>query len=248
LSIFVNCPKFVHPHKVPKMKTRFTNKFNVPDLALPWRDGGYSRGREGHEQILRAALGLLIEQGYRAMSMRKVSAACGMKLGNLTYYFPTKEDLVRELLDAVISSYEIEFDAIVHEEGLSAEDRLIEICLLILEDIGTKKTTRIFPELWALSNHDPFVLDRVQELYSRARVVLNEIIAELNPSLPEDERETLALFISASMEGLTVFAGHEKPFQPQMPWLERIACKSFVTLVTSLKPGEMKGKLDLGSL
>jgi len=71
---------------------------------------------------------------------------------------------VRELLDAVISSYEIEFDAIIHEEGVSPERRLEEICTLILEDIRTKKTTRFFPELWALSNHDPFVFDRVHKL------------------------------------------------------------------------------------
>jgi AcrR family transcriptional regulator len=226
------------------MKTRFSHKFIVPDLAITRREGGYARGRDGHEQILRAALGLLVEHGYRAMSMRRVAAACNMKLGNLTYYFGTKEDLVRELLDAVISSYQIEFDAIVHEVGVSPEDRLTEICILILEDIGTKKTTRIFPELWALSNHDPFVLERVQDLYARARVVLNDVIAEINPALPEDERQALALFISGSMEGLTMFAGHEKPYQPLMPWLERIACKSFVHLVTTMKAGEMKGVED----
>lgn len=223
------------------MKQRFSNKFIVPDLAMTQREGGYARGREGHAQILRAALGLLVDFGYRAMSMRRVAEACDMKLGNLTYYFPTKEDLVRELLDAVISSYEIEFDAIVHEAGVSAEDRLAEVCILILEDICTKKTTRVFPELWALSNHDPFVLDRVQDLYARARVALDEIIAEINPALPEDERKILALFISGSMEGLTMFAGHEKPFQPQMPWLERIAVKSFFQLVSTIQPGEMKG-------
>ena len=228
------------------MKTRFSNKFVVPDLVIDSREGGYARGREGHEQILRAALNILVEHGYRAMSMRRVAAAAGMKLGNLTYYFASKEDLVRELLDAVISSYEIEFDAIVHEDGASAEDRLTELCVLILEDICTKKTTRIFPELWALSNHDPFVLNRVQELYARARTALNEIIAEINPALPDEEREMVALFISASMEGLTVFAGHDKPYQSQMPWLERIACESFVHLVVTIKPGEMKGTTDAG--
>lgn len=223
------------------MKTRFSNKFIVPDLAIVQREGGYARGRDGHAHILRAALDLLVESGYRAMSMRRVADACGMKLGNLTYYFPTKEDLVRELLDAVISSYEIEFDAIVHETGVSAEDRLAEVCILILEDICTKKTTRVFPELWALSNHDPFVLDRVQEMYTRARVALDEIIGEINPALPPDERAMLALFISGSMEGMTMFAGHDKPFQPQMPWLERIAVKSFVQIVSTIRPGEMKG-------
>ena len=106
------------------MKSRFSNNFIVPDLAIEPRLGGYARGREGHELILRAALNLLVEHGSRAMSMRRVAAACDMKLGNLTYYFATKEDLVRELLDAIISSYEIEFDAIVHEGGISPENRL----------------------------------------------------------------------------------------------------------------------------
>lgn len=216
------------------MPTAQSPQFTVPDLYIRSREGGYARGREGHETILRAALSLLVEQGYRAMSMRKVAAACGMKLGNLTYYFPTKEDLVRELLDAVISSYEIEFEAIIHEEGVSPEQRLQEICMLVLEDIRTKKTTRIFPELWALSNHDPFVFDRVHELYARARAPLLAIIEEINPSLSEEQRQALALFISASMEGLTVFAGHDKPFEKRMPWLEKIAAKSFVQLVQTI--------------
>jgi AcrR family transcriptional regulator len=215
-------------------------KFSVPDLLIRVREGGYARGREGHETILRAALNLLVEQGYRAMSMRKVAAACGMKLGNLTYYFPTKEDLARELFDAVISSYEVEFDAIVHEEGVSPEQRLEEICTLILEDIRTKKTTRFFPEIWALSNHDPFVFERVHELYARARAPLHGIIEDINPSLSASQRETLALFISASMEGLTVFAGHEKPFEDRMPWLEKIAAKSFVQLVQSITPEDLE--------
>ena len=100
--------------------------------------------------------------------MRRFAAASGVKLGNLTYYFSTKEDLVRELLNAVISSYEIEFDVIVHEEDTTAIHRLEEIFVLIVDDIGTKKTTRLFPELWALSNRDVFVPERVQELYAGA--------------------------------------------------------------------------------
>jgi hypothetical protein len=56
--------------------------FSVPDLVLPEREGGYSKGHETREMILRAALGLLIEEGYQAMSMRRVAAACGLKMGN----------------------------------------------------------------------------------------------------------------------------------------------------------------------
>ena len=50
------------------------------------------------------------------------------------------------------------------------------------------------------------------------------------------DREDLALFISASMEGMTVFAGHEKPFEPRMTALERIAIQSFIAIVRNFRP------------
>jgi AcrR family transcriptional regulator len=212
----------------------------VADLAFPPREGGYAKGHETREQILHAALDLLVGGGFRAMSMRRVAAACGMKLGNLTYHFPNREDLIQALLDAVISAYETEFERIVHNPTLALEARLAFYCELVLEDIRSKKTTRVFPELWALSNHDPFVLERVQELYARARAPLVEIVAEMRPDLPAEEREAIALFISASMEGQTVFAGYEKPFELQMPKLEAIAIRSFLDLVRNYRPGSAK--------
>lgn len=218
---------------VPQERFR---SITVADLAFPPRKGGYAKGHETREQILHAALGILIEEGYRAMSMRRVATACGMKLGNLTYHFPTREDLVRELLEAVISSYEVEFAEIVHMPGVPPEERLAEVCGLILEDIRTKKTTRFFPELWALSNHDPFVSERVHELYARARAPIVEIVAEMRPDLPIQDRDDLALFISASMEGTTVFAGHEKPFEGRMNAIESIAIRSFIDLVRTYRP------------
>ncbi|MBD3728163.1 MAG: TetR/AcrR family transcriptional regulator [Sphingomonadales bacterium] len=208
----------------------------VADLAFPEREGGYAKGHETREQILGAALSLLVEEGYRGMSMRRVAAACDMKLGNLTYHFPTREELVKDLLDAIIRAYEIEFEAIIHFTNETAEERLAEICGLILEDIRTKKTTHVFPELWALSNHDPFVLERVQELYARARASLLEIVEEMRPDLDADSREDLALFISASMEGMTVFAGHNKPFEHRMGQLETIAIRSFIEIVRNYAP------------
>jgi AcrR family transcriptional regulator len=203
----------------------------VTDLLLPERDGGYAKGHGTRELILRTALHIVIEEGYRAMSMRRVASACGMKLGNLTYHYPTREDLVRELLNAVISSYQVEFDAIVAAPGVPPEQRLARLCGLILDDIGTKKTTRLFPELWALSNHDAFVYERVHALYAQARAPLIEIVAEMRPDLAEQDRLDLALFISASMEGLTVFAGYQMPFAARLPAVEVIAIRAFIDIV-----------------
>ena len=214
--------------------------FIVPDLKIPPRTGGYARGQDGFEQILKSALSLLVNHGASALTLRRIATESGMNVGSLNYYFRSKDDLIRELLDAVISSYEEAFDEIIHEPGASAEVRLGNLVALILEDITTKKTTRFFPELWAMANHDDFVHDRMNELYERARVSLNELIAEINHRLSADQREILALFISASMEGMTVFAGYEKPWVGQMPLLQLLARKSFVQLVKSLRPEDFE--------
>lgn len=209
----------------------------VADFVVPEREGGYARGKAGHEQILRAAIDILIEEGFTGLTMRRIATRCGLKPGNLSYYFPTKEDLVRALLDAIISSYEVEFEIILSDAGATAEERLERLCNLVLEDILTKKTTRIFPELWALSNHDPFISDRMHELYVRARAPLTVMIGELNPALSEQDREDLSLFISASMESLTIFAGYQKPYADRMPTLERMAVQSFLSLIANWKTG-----------
>ncbi|MFN3423108.1 MAG: TetR/AcrR family transcriptional regulator [Novosphingobium meiothermophilum] len=223
------------------MNQEHTPPSTVSDMIMPEREGGYVKGNETRELILRTALSILIEEGYRAMSMRRVAAACDMKFGNLTYHYRSREDLVRELTDAVIRAYEAEFVTIMHMPGVPPEERLRRICMLVLDDIRSRKTTRFFPELWALSNHDPFVLERVQELYVRARAPLVDIVAEMRPDLSPEEREIVALFISGSMEGMTIFAGNEKPFEPRMPQIERIAVHSFCLLVKTITSEQIKG-------
>lgn len=213
----------------------FFSIVSVADLAFPPREGGYTKGHETREHILTAALGLLIEEGFHSLSMRRVAAASGMKLGNLTYHFPSREDLILALLEAVISSYEIEFDRILHMPSVAPEKRLQAYCQLVLEDIRTKKTSHFFPEIWALSIHDDFVAERLQDLYARARRPLEEVIEEIRPDLPAAKRADLAMFISASMEGLTVFAGHGRPFEPRMPTYEALAVRSFADLVLNIR-------------
>lgn len=191
------------------------------------------RGQTGYEHILYSSLDILIEQGYRALTMRGIAKRCGMALGNLCYYFPTREALIHTLLETIIASYEKDFEQIVMNEDVAPALRLEQLCHYIIEDIATKKTTRVFPELWALSNHDAFISERVEELYSRARVSLEYVIGLINPTMADQERRDLALFVSASLEGLTMFVGFEKPFNHRLQAIKTIAAKGFRVLVSN---------------
>jgi hypothetical protein len=49
------------------------------------------------EKITKKALELFNQNGIEYVGMRELAASLGMKIGNITYYFPTKNDLVNQL-------------------------------------------------------------------------------------------------------------------------------------------------------
>ncbi|MEJ1238311.1 TetR/AcrR family transcriptional regulator [Chryseolinea sp. T2] len=49
------------------------------------------------EKIVQTALKMFNENGIEYVGMRELAAALGIRIGNLNYYFPTKDDLVNRL-------------------------------------------------------------------------------------------------------------------------------------------------------
>ncbi len=207
------------------------------EFQLQVRPGtaAFSKGQQRVLKILESARDLMISGGYHNLTLRKVAAGAGISVGNLSYYYSNKQDLLRDLLDHVIDSYMWEFDKVRQDAGDSVEAQFVAIVRFIIEDIGTQETTNFFPELWALANHDSYAAERMEEIYIKARIVLNELIAILNPALTESERQQVALFISASMEGLTPFAGFGKPWAGSRDSIINIAATSFLQLVRTIR-------------
>ena len=71
----------------------------------------------------------------------------------------------------------------------------------------------------------------MDKMYGRYRSVLQEVIILMNPKLSEVQVERLALFISASLEGHTVFIGHGKPWKKETANIANMATQSFVWLI-----------------
>lgn len=207
-------------------------------LTLP-RPGGYARGAATAEAIVKAALKVLIEEGAAQFTVRRIAAECGMKVGNVSYHFPRKDMLVQVMLADMLESYDKVLDSQVRQPGLSARERLRRVIALCLEDIAGKRTTRLFTELWAMANHNAVVAERVAQFYARVHGVICEYVSELNPALDTAQAQTVALYISASMEGATPFLGHEKPWADRMPAFIAIAGKALVDLACTITPDDI---------
>ncbi len=193
------------------------------------------KGRERVSQILHAARDILIEEGYHNLSMRKIAARCGITVGNLSYYYSSKQALLHDLLDAVIQGYIEDFDEIMADASLSHEEQFEAILRFIMEDLTTKETTHFFPELWALANHDPVAAQGMEYVYAKERATFVELIGRINPDLPPEDREIVALFISASIEGMTVFIGHERAWRHRAAQTINLATRHFLDLVRRVR-------------
>ncbi|WP_156254890.1 TetR/AcrR family transcriptional regulator [Sandarakinorhabdus oryzae] len=211
----------------------------IPQRTALLRPGVYGRGTETVDLILKAALDVLVDEGAAAFTLRRIAARCGMKVGNLSYHFARKEQLIQLLLDDLLDYYERLLDETVRQPGLAPEEQLRRIITLVLDDITSKRTTHVFTELWALANHNAAVADRVAAFYARAHRNIAAVIAPMNPALSPEQVDVVARFISAAMEGTTIFAGHGKPWEHQMPQLTALAVASLVQLARTIRPDEI---------
>ncbi|WP_277605306.1 TetR/AcrR family transcriptional regulator [Glycomyces sp. L485] len=81
-------------------------------------------GAEPREQILAAAAELFTTQGYTATSTRAITAKAGLRQASMYYYFASKEELLRTLLETTVApSLEFARWALTEREAM-AEARL----------------------------------------------------------------------------------------------------------------------------
>lgn len=195
-----------------------------------------TRTDDRRDAILDAARSVFMELGYSRFTMRKVAAAAGISLGNLNYHFPRKDDLLKALLETIFNAYIAEFERRRTAAGASPSLQLAAVLEFWIDDLLSPQTTTFFPELWALSNHDPHVADMTDRLYQGARAPLLALLPQINPALEPRAVERLALLMCASMEGLTVFAGYRKPWAGEHTILKRELIGSFMRMILPDEP------------
>lgn len=86
------------------------------------------------KRIVETAVNLLCEKGYKGFSMRKVAEETSISLGNLQYYFKTKNDLLKEILQVFHAEYEKELQKIIHSWGEQGIETLRQVLKAVLTE------------------------------------------------------------------------------------------------------------------
>lgn len=197
------------------------------------------KGRDRVERILNAARDLLVQEGYASLSMRKIAARCDMTVGNLSYYYASKTDLLSDLIDAITQGYVGWWDEVMADESLSAEEQFVSILRFIMDDLAAPETTGFFTELWAMANHEEFARVAMDNVYRYEYDMFEEMIRRLNPAIEAEDRTILAIHMQAAIEGHTVFVGYRKKWTKYIGQTSNLIIRSYLHMIKTITHEEI---------
>jgi len=162
-------------------------------------------GRDTSSKIIRTAHELLTSGGYADFSMRNIADKAGIRLANLQYYYPKKEDLIQALMTYVGDLYDESYALRLKQAGNSPEERFEVALNFNLEDINDLDTRHFFIQLWPLLGMaDNYTGKLLAKLYAPQLRQFSDLIADLHPEASTLDVKLRAELLSSMLEGLMV--------------------------------------------
>ena len=180
-------------------------------ISRPATNSATARARR--EQIVAAAVDIITAQGLHHLSLSKIEARAKMKRGQLTYYFPTKEDILLAVFDRMVLLLYQQINASLPAQH-QAETVAVWDCVqhMLQTALGPKPLS---PEFHALQHtflaqiaHRHDFRNKLATLYEEWRTGLAEHwqqTAKPTATLAKNlSGRTVSSFLQALMHGLTM--------------------------------------------
>jgi AcrR family transcriptional regulator len=188
------------------------------------------RGTGTPTQILEAARGCLLAEGYARLSTRKVADAAGVPLSQIHYHFGGKQGLVLALLDHENTRL------IGRQQRMYAADaplwkRYEQACEFLDDDIASGYV-RVLQEMIAAGWSDTKVAEQVLGLLQSWQAVLEAVTSSAQSRLGPLSAEE-----AAALVGLSFLGGEAVILLGDKDWTRRVrtALRSLGTLIRHIE-------------
>jgi len=158
-----------------------------------------TKGLSTRNRILQAARKQLVEGGYESFVMRELTGSLGIKLGNLQYYFKTREQLILQVIETEAAK-----DVLTIEQHKQEGKPANEAFRSIVQDLVTRwrgNSGVIFSTLVTLALHNKPFKQLYRSIYAKFYSALEGPLLEMNPGLSDDETALRVRLITALIDG-----------------------------------------------
>ncbi|MBT7950197.1 MAG: TetR/AcrR family transcriptional regulator [Gammaproteobacteria bacterium] len=190
------------------------------------------RGKSRVKSIILTAKNIFLREGYENLKLKNVAAEEGISLGNLTYYFKTKEHLYRTLIEDVLNQYNVDanrFKELYSDDPVLKFTKFIE---MVLKDCKKQETRAFFYQLWSNSIHDEFIRDCRTAVYDDFLISLRDLARDINPKLDEKQFKQRTFIVISMIEGLHVMFGNYNRLPRYMQGFEKEFQEQALSVIT----------------
>jgi len=159
------------------------------------------------QQLIEAAIDSIVEHGFAATTLAKVSAAAGLSQGTAVFYFKTKEALLEETLKYHNEAYRRIWQAALARAGDDPIDRLLALVFADLDpEICTPRNLALWISFWGEAGARP----RFAEICDASDVERDEALRRACAAVPEPMAgpnwsvDALAAALDTMVDGLWV--------------------------------------------
>jgi AcrR family transcriptional regulator len=158
------------------------------------------------EKLLIAARECLETKGYARTTARDLVAASGTNLASIGYHFGSKEALLNEAIGAAFAEWTDEVNRVVRETPASAPlERLLAGWRAMLDRTeANRPLIAAYMEAMAQVARAPELREKMAEAYANCRAKLAETIRESFPEGEDAVVDTVASFLMAVVDGITL--------------------------------------------
>ena len=181
------------------------------------------RGKARVSDILEAAKNILVQHGLANLTTRSVANELGISVGNLAYYFPSKDALLQAIVEHVIDGYDREVRQEFETFPDNPKERLQAFFRYMIDDAKKPDVQGFFYQFWGFATHDPKTATARTEMYRHFSAQVRGLIQDVHPDLDLSELENMAFGLLAFIEGLHVVFGsgnirhiHSRTFEEYM--------------------------------
>ena len=158
-----------------------------------------SKGSFTRDRIVKEARKQLVEHDYEAFVMRELADILGIKLGNLQYYFKTREVLIVHVMEQEAAKDVLAIQSL-RQNWYAADDAFSAIVRNLVTrwrgDSGV-----LFSTLGTLSMHNKSYKQLYLNIYRDFYLALEGPLQEMKPNLSDDEIALRVRLITALIDG-----------------------------------------------
>lgn len=149
---------------------------------------------------------ILIESGHDGLTMRTLADKCGISVGNLTYHFPSKHELVHAFFDALLEEFKTTEDLFIAGSEATREGVIAFATRRIRYNLQPD-TQHLHRGLQAMACHDALIAEALSEIRTAAAALLADWLARVFPGAARHELERCVAMIGLFIEGATIVFG-----------------------------------------